>query len=189
MSSESLETQSRCLLKRTTLARPERVAELIKGGADVNTRQRAFHRTPLHLACYNGYIETARLLIGFGARVNAIDKLGETPLHTACAAGHADILPVLARANANLDAISHEGWTPLHVACEGGRTECVKHMLYLGARVRVRDPRGQAPMDLAENQEHPHIVSLLFSFEKRQAVQRLGELRASPEVTKIGPAL
>lgn len=44
--------------------------------------------TPLHMACLNGHLKTAELLLKNNAKINAIDVLGETPLFKSVRGGH-----------------------------------------------------------------------------------------------------
>jgi ankyrin repeat protein len=52
-------------------------------------------RTPLHLACANGHMKAAELLLGCKAAVNAEDRWGGTPLEDAIASGHSAIAYLL----------------------------------------------------------------------------------------------
>lgn len=49
-------------------------------------------RTPLHLACYAGSLDAARLLIESGADVNAIGMDSVTPLAFAVMKNHIEIV-------------------------------------------------------------------------------------------------
>ncbi len=49
-------------------------------------------RTPLHLACYFGSLEAARLLIEYGANVNALAQDNVRPLGFAVMKNHMDIV-------------------------------------------------------------------------------------------------
>ena len=59
-----------------------KIAQLLKSGADPNTRGR--HSTPLTLVAINdSYRSSAELLISAGADVNLVDRDGITPLYEA----------------------------------------------------------------------------------------------------------
>ena len=73
--------------------------------------------TPLHIACINGQVDVAELLIrSMNARVDELNSRGETPLHLACMLGHKGVIErlLLARASANVREARH-GNTPLHI--------------------------------------------------------------------------
>jgi hypothetical protein len=61
-------------------------------------------RTALHLACANGYVRTAELLVGLKADVNATDRWGGTPLADAVTGGHVDMATLLRRKGARMSA-------------------------------------------------------------------------------------
>ena len=58
------------------------VLEVRRAGADPNsTDKQGF--TPLHLAAQEGAVDTLKLLLEHGARVDAVNIFGNTPLFTA----------------------------------------------------------------------------------------------------------
>ena len=59
-------------------------------GADVNQADEE-GRTPLYIACQNGHVDAARLLLDKGADVNWAAQYGRTPLFVACQEGGAAI--------------------------------------------------------------------------------------------------
>ena len=73
--------------------------------------------TPLHLACQNGHVEIAELLIRkLGAQVDQTNELGETALHLACKEGHKTVIERLLLARARTDIKDRlQGNTALHV--------------------------------------------------------------------------
>eukprot|EP01104_Vermistella_antarctica_P018357 TRINITY_DN6764_c0_g1_i1.p1 TRINITY_DN6764_c0_g1~~TRINITY_DN6764_c0_g1_i1.p1 ORF type:complete len:1266 (+),score=221.68 TRINITY_DN6764_c0_g1_i1:174-3971(+) len=71
-------------------------------------------QTPLHLAALDGRIDMIRLLLNFGASVNAKDKNGWTPLHCSAANGHLSTSHRLLGAGADPSAQTDSGTTPLH---------------------------------------------------------------------------
>ncbi len=68
---------------------------LLDCGADPDQATFEWHRTPLHNACYKGYIDAARLLLEKGAEVDPVEVNGRTPLHHACQEGHLDVMRLL----------------------------------------------------------------------------------------------
>ncbi len=67
----------------------------------------------LFIACGEGQVDAARLLLDKGADVNRADYHGSTPLHLACAAGHLDVARLLLEKGAEVDRATKDGATPL----------------------------------------------------------------------------
>ena len=61
-------------------------------------------RTALHLACANGYVKTAELLISLGADVNARDRWQATPLADAVTGGHLGMATLLRGKGARMNS-------------------------------------------------------------------------------------
>ncbi|ELU05798.1 hypothetical protein CAPTEDRAFT_38826, partial [Capitella teleta] len=59
---------------------------MIKHGVDINIGDKEWE-SPLHLACFHRYERLVKLLLAFGASVNARDVYRQTPLHVASATG------------------------------------------------------------------------------------------------------
>ena len=51
--------------------------------------------TPLYIACQNGHVDAARLLLEKGAEVDRATKKGSTPLGIAQKKGHSAIIALL----------------------------------------------------------------------------------------------
>ncbi|VDL94913.1 unnamed protein product [Schistocephalus solidus] len=91
--------------------------------------------TPLHLAAQNGHKQTTRILLYFGADVNAKNKVtqhpptssyGDTPLHTATRYGHTGVVRILLTVKASLTATNANYDTPLHIAAARKRNTIVR---------------------------------------------------------------
>ena len=48
--------------------------------------------TALHSAAYSGHVNCVKLLIQFGACVDALDMLQHTPIFRACEMGHTEVV-------------------------------------------------------------------------------------------------
>lgn len=90
-------------------------------GSEVNLHA-AYTYTPLSIACRLGHVEAARLLIKYGACLDAQDEEGESCLIIASKNGHVECVKLLIEgpqpgAGANLELRErYYGWTALHLA-------------------------------------------------------------------------
>lgn len=112
-------------------------------------------------------LAAVRWLLHLGARYDACDAHGTTCLHVACRAGTADVVRELLRFDKLLNAADSAAWTPLHIAVLIGRREIVVMLLQVGAKVSLKNRKGQLPADLcADNGTYEVIHS--FEMHQRQ---------------------
>lgn len=105
---------------------------LIKNGADVN--QPMFDGdTPLHMSSFMGCIGAMKILITYGAKVDATNQKGETPLNNLIA-------------NKNLEAMH--------------KLTAIKFLLCKSASPTLKDNSGQDAIDKSKN-DFPDAVSFL----------------------------
>ncbi|KAK3349516.1 ankyrin repeat protein, partial [Lasiosphaeria hispida] len=105
---------------------PEVVEVLLEHGANVMPKSTDGSRTPLHTAAARGNTSGIRLLLKWGAELEARDKDGEAPLHTAARAGKVAAVSLLLDHGANIDARDAGGWTPVHRAAWNNHRKVVK---------------------------------------------------------------
>jgi ankyrin repeat protein len=131
----------------------------------VNSKHRASGDTPLHLACLNGHITTAKLLLDKGAKINANNKKGETPLMSACRNRHTEIATLLlskyydnaAETGVHINERNNAGWTAMHyaasfVARNKKDNTCIDMCFLLlkhGALINGTANNGNTPLHLA----------------------------------------
>jgi uncharacterized protein len=114
-------------------------AELVRRGADVHARSNTGF-TALMFAARVGDADSARVLIGAGAKANDVmPKTGLTPLIIAAATGRTQVAALLLDKGANPDAVAADGFTPLHYAAKNKEAvEMVSALLRHGANPDVR---------------------------------------------------
>ena len=82
-------------------------------------------RTQLYIACQNGHVAVATLLLEKGAEVDRADKYGQTPLYIACEKGRADAARLLLGNGAKVDMAEKDGRTLLDIAKSQGHSSIV----------------------------------------------------------------
>ena len=123
-------------------------AALLESGLDVNVRSRRTGESSLHIASKRGHVEVLKLLIRWGADLEARDKRLRTPLHLACKYGGREGVVYLLDVGATVSPQDQEGWTPLHFAVAHSHLD-VKVLLDRGANVLAKDNRGFTPLEMA----------------------------------------
>lgn len=94
------------------------VSTLLKrGGVDAaNECHAETGNTLLHTAARMGNSKMLKLLIDFGANVNAVSKKGYTPLHVAAWSGHVECVEVLLACGCNPGITSTRGFRAVDIA-------------------------------------------------------------------------
>jgi peptidoglycan/LPS O-acetylase OafA/YrhL len=120
----------------------------LANGAKVNGRDGEFGLTPLHRAAFANRAETAELLIGRGADVNATASDGGTPLHAAAFLGNDKVVTTLVTHGANVNAANKRGETSLNNATvDEGTTRYFASLLKLPL---TEDGLGRRKTEIAE---------------------------------------
>jgi len=116
---------------------------------------------PLVFAAYHNQLEWLEELLSRGVDINYPDEYGQTPLMMAALQSHLNILEILISHGAKVDARDADGNTALMFAAQTGDTEIVKALLLAGADPKIKGARGFTPYDLAKQNKHSVIISLL----------------------------
>ncbi|MBN3323423.1 PLPL9 phospholipase, partial [Atractosteus spatula] len=137
--------------------------------SQINSRDGAEGRTPLHLACSRDDAGCVReLLLECQARADIADRKGETPLHCAARLDSPAVTEVLcSRPGAALDALSASGETALHVACRLGKAETLKVLLEAGARPDILGGHGY-PIHIAMKYKERSCAEAVLSASPAQ---------------------
>jgi ankyrin repeat protein len=157
---------------------------LLERGADPNAQAKN-RSTPLHVACRNVQVASARALLqgGAGPSLSVRDAWGNTPLLLAAGmpreqdawvftaagaiasktelAGGDPLVALLLEAGADVRAATDKGNTALHLAAYRGYGRTVALLLAWGADRTVRNSAGATAEDFARAQGREDIVKLL----------------------------
>ncbi len=127
--------------------------------------------TPLHLACFFGQEQSARLLLERGADPAAVaqNPMRVQPLHSAAAGRQLGIMRMLLERGAPVNARQHLGWTALHEAANQGNREMVETLLRHGADPALGNDDGKTPADIAAERRHAEIAELFQRGRTRAA--------------------
>ncbi len=109
----------------------EKVKDLIKKGADVNSKSKT-GVTPLQRFCSKGHIDDVKFLVEQGADIHARDDSGETPLHWAIL-GDLDVVKFLIENGADVNAKDGMDLTPLYWAVVNHKLEIAEYLRSKGA--------------------------------------------------------
>jgi ankyrin repeat protein len=129
---------------------------MLEHGADANEVPPGFRpMTPLHVAANIGDADKCRLLLEFGAEIDAKTPDGATPIFFAAVWNHKQVCELLLARGAALDI-----WT----ACALGKTKEVKELLANDPdRANVLDQRlGRPPLFWAVQRGDPELVGKLL---------------------------
>jgi len=149
-------------LYRTVYAGNTRdLAFRLRLGADPNAKDDPWrHESLLHVAVSNNDVESAALLIEYGADVNAVDNYGQSAL---LMARQGNIVEVLLENGADVHAKDADGHSALHeVAADSDDPRAVQLLLQHGADVNVRTESGATPLHMAMDRANPEIVEALL---------------------------
>ncbi|CAB3370143.1 Hypothetical predicted protein [Cloeon dipterum] len=124
-------------------------------------------RTPLHMACAKGHLETARALLRHGANLNARDIYRSTPLTLTAQHSTPEVLAFLIKRGADVRAKDRDGENGLHCACRGGKLENVKLLISTKKfSMRKKNSRKMTALEIAVERGHQDIVDYFKSIPK-----------------------
>ena len=150
-----------------------------KTSLETKTKDGSQITTPLIIAARNGHLNSVKILLGYGADIEARGTLkkddqvveGCTPLWTAAASGHLDVLKLLIERNADIEARGTlkvedqviEGCTPLWAAAATGHLDVVRCLVESGADVNARTIIENTPLMVACYRGYLSVVTYLIN--------------------------
>ncbi len=142
---------------------------LLERGADVNNVDGERHRTALHAAVGDTYMNTdvcvsiVRLLLHGGADAKAKDDDGITPLFLAVNNRQAGAAHLLIAKGADVNARRQTDRTLLHDAAARGHLDVAEVLLAHGARVNAVTTLGTTPLHLAAQEGYVNAAEVLVA--------------------------
>lgn len=122
--------------------------------------------TALHVASSQPKRALARLVLDYGAFINAKDRTRQTPLYLASVCGFASIVQLLLEEGARTDIVTSEGRSALYKAGGMGRDDIVELLLRYGADPAVGRGRfGETTFYKAAWYNYLDVVDLILDFE------------------------
>ncbi|XP_015271497.1 PREDICTED: ankyrin repeat, SAM and basic leucine zipper domain-containing protein 1 [Gekko japonicus] len=138
-------------------------------------------------------LKCVELLLSRNANPNAACRKKITPLMYAAREGHCQVVALLAAHGSQVNAQDENGYTALTWAARQGHKNVVFRLLELGADKSIQTKDGQTPGEVAKNNRHPELFSLLSltahpfqgrfqNLSKEEAICRL--LQAEPQTAR-----
>ncbi|UVI30522.1 ankyrin repeat domain-containing protein [Paenibacillus spongiae] len=156
------------IFEAAAVGNTNRVKELLERSPGLHLNYSVDGFTPLGLASYFGHEDTVRLLLDYGADVNARSKDGNfnyMAIHSAIASNYEHVVRTLLESGADINARCEGKWrpgyTPLHVAGHFGREAILTLLLQHGANKSDVTDYGATPHAVAVMQDHPEAAALL----------------------------
>ncbi|KAF7972857.1 hypothetical protein HWV62_16892 [Athelia sp. TMB] len=138
------------------------VQHLINNGADVNKAGQESSTRPILLACAEGHLEIARLLLDGGANFNAEGGWYHTALQVAIARGHLELANLLLDKGADVSLGGGYYGSALQAASARGYFELAKLLLDKGVNVNLEGGYDGSALQAASADGHLELVKLLL---------------------------
>lgn len=140
------------------------ILQLLKAGADIDAKQTkdVGGGTALLVAITNGEMQSARLLIRQGARLDVVDERGRTALEMAARKGFELLVRDLVGKGADMNAkVGENEDTILGVGVREGHLKVVRVLLDKGVDLEEGNKFAETALDIAEEKGDKKIIALL----------------------------
>lgn len=135
-----------------------------KDQIDINLVDKATGKSLLRTALEAKNEEAAKVLVMYGAPVNARDEQRRTPVMLAAGAGLKSMVNTLISRGATVDDTDKSGATALHHAVQGGNPEIVRELIRAKANLDATDKSGCTPLHYAAKAGKAEAAQVLIDF-------------------------
>ncbi len=119
--------------------------------------------SPLDDAVWNGYLDTAAILLAHGARLNEAEtKTGATPINEAAYQGNTRVVQYLLQFHPDLDSRDKEGYSALENAARRGKEDSALLLLEAEAKRQKTPQSFEKTVDFAIKKDESVLVAALF---------------------------
>ncbi|XP_056631478.1 ankyrin repeat domain-containing protein 16-like [Diorhabda sublineata] len=123
-------------------------------------------KTALHEAAQFGQFESSKILLKYGADVNALKRADWTPLMLVCTKINSNenykILDLFLKGGALVNCRNKDGWTCLHLICREGNVEMLELLVKSGLNLTVKSKNGRTGLHVAALHGHSKIINKLL---------------------------
>lgn len=157
---------------------PDETRNILSASVNVNVTEKNYEgATPLFMAVENGNVEVAKMLLNFGAKVNARNNRRQTPLMMLDGDATAALVDLLVANGARLDLADNQGNTALILAAEEeSHISVIKALIDAGANVNHQNNQGKTALwKAADNDDLKAVRALLLAGADVNAKDNFGE--------------
>lgn len=128
--------------------------------------------TPVHIAAGEGDLPMLDKLLGAGAMIDPIDRIGRSALSMAAMKGRHDLVELLLRLGLNVNGEDSCSWTPLDTACEDGYVRVAELLLEHNADIhKYKKHDKQNPLHQAAAMHRPRIIRQLVDLGANRSLR------------------
>ncbi|XP_078678860.1 uncharacterized protein LOC144914635 [Branchiostoma floridae x Branchiostoma belcheri] len=138
----------------------KKLQQALKKG-DINALDKE-NRTPLHLACARGNVETVQFLCENNAKLNVCDDDMRSPLMKAVQSQFDDCTAILLEHEADTNLVDKDGNTALHLSALIPSLPAAEALLNHDARIDTQNKSGSTPLHLATYQGYDDFCEFLL---------------------------
>lgn len=157
---------------------PVEARSILSANVNVNVTEKNYDgATPLFMAVENGNVEVAKMLLNFGAKVNARNNRRQTPLMMLDGDATAELVDLLVTNGARLNLTDNQGNTALILATEEEpHISVIKALIDAGADVNHQNNHGKTALwKAADNDDLKAVRALLLAGADVNAKDNYGE--------------